>query len=283
MNEIRRSKYAVRRTEVVYMRYHGKEGTVAIGNTGIDYVCFGRGTKPLVIIPGLSFNRVKGFVLPLMYMYRMFARQYRVYVFDRKEVIPEGYAINDIARDTAYAMKTLGLSNAYVFGISQGGMIAQYLAAGYPELVDKLVLGVTLSRQNETVQKVVRNWISLCEKNDYRGIAADMLEKMYSDAYVKRYRRIFPLLARFGKPKDMNRFILLAEACLTCDIYKDLDKIQCPVFVIGGRQDKVVTGEASEEIAEKLGCSIYMYENLGHSAYEEAKDFNSRIDAFLHS
>ena len=73
----------------------------------------------------------------------------------------------------------------------------------------------------------------------------------------------------------------MAKACLTCDAYESLEKILCPVFVIGGKQDKVVTGAASEEIAEKLGCEIYMYEKLGHAAYEEASDFNKRVLDFL--
>ena len=54
-----------------------------------------------------------------------------------------------------------------------------------------------------------------------------------------------------------------------------------PVFVIGGKHDLVLTGEASEEIAEKLGCACYMYEDLGHSAYEEAPDFNRRVLEFF--
>ena len=53
------------------------------------------------------------------------------------------------------------------------------------------------------------------------------------------------------------------------------------MLVVGGRQDQVLTGCASEEIAEKLGCQIYMYEDLGHSAYEEAEDFNDRVLSFL--
>lgn len=47
--------------------------------------------------------------------------------------------------------------------------------------------------------------------------------------------------------------------------------------MIGGRCDKVVTGAASDEIAEKIACKKYIYDNLGHVAYEEAKDFNKRI------
>ncbi|MBO5666340.1 MAG: alpha/beta hydrolase, partial [Firmicutes bacterium] len=63
--------------------------------------------------------------------------------------------------------------------------------------------------------------------------------------------------------------------------YEELEKITCPVFVIGGRNDQVVGGRASEEIAEKLGCEIHMYEDLGHAAYEESKDFNQRVYDFL--
>lgn len=91
-----------------------------------------------------------------------------------------------------------------------------------------------------------------------------------------------PLLAFLQKPKDVRRFIIiLAKACLTCNAYEELDRIKCPVFVIGGQQDQVVTGKASGEIAEKMRCKIYMYENLGHAAYEEARDFNSRVYQFL--
>ena len=90
-----------------------------------------------------------------------------------------------------------------------------------------------------------------------------------------------PLLEILQKPEDPQRFMILAKSCLTCNAYEELDKITCPVFVIGGRQDKVVGAEASEEIAEKLDCEIYMYEDLGHAAYEEAKDFNKIVYDFL--
>ncbi len=51
--------------------------------------------------------------------------------------------------------------------------------------------------------------------------------------------------------------------------------------MLGGREDRVLTGEASEEITEALCCELHMYEGLGHAAYEEARDFNRRIRLFL--
>ena len=139
----------------------------------------------------------------------------------------------------------------------------------------------TLSKNNQTVKAVVDDWIRMTEQNNIKGLVTDMAVKMYSDNYMKRYRPFMPLLTVFQRPKNVRRFITLAKACLTCNAYDELNKIQCPVFVIGGMQDKVVSGEASKEIAEKLGCKIFMYSDLGHAAYEEAKDFNKRIYDFF--
>ena len=263
------------------MFYNLKEATLKIDNTSIDYAVFGNGTKPLVIIPGLTIRDVIGAGWSLSYIYRSFVKNYRVYIFDKKKIIPEGYTIKNLADDLVHAMRTLDIENAHIFCVSQGGMVAQYLALGYPELVDKLVLGVTLSRNNSTVENVIQKWVQLSEKNDFEGIVADMMEIMYSESYVKKYRWLFPILTKISKPKDMNRFMTLAKTCLTCETYDRLEEIQCPTLVLGGKQDQIVTGEASEEMAEKLGCEIYMYERLGHSAYEEAVDFNERIYKFL--
>ena len=150
-----------------------------------------------------------------------------------------------------------------------------------PELVAKLVLGVTLSRNNETVVKVVNHWIEQFEQGKHTEFVEDMLRNMYSEAYIRKYSFLFPILIRFSVPKNMERFMRLAKACMTCDTYDRLKEIKCPVLVLGGSKDLVTTGQASVEMAEKLGCEIYMYENLGHSAYEEAADFNDRIYDFF--
>ena len=74
-----------------------------------------------------------------------------------------------------------------------------------------------------------------------------------------------------------------ARACLSCDIYERLEEISCPVFVIGGKKEKIVTAQASVEMYEQLLCEWYLYENGGHSVYEEEKDFNQRVYDFLQS
>lgn len=261
--------------------YNAKESKLNLPNMQLDYITFGLGARPLIMIQGLSTRGIKGSASALAYMYRIFAKDYKVYVFERRPDIHEGITVRELASDIAAAMDALDIKNADVFGVSQGGMIAQYLAIDRPELVRKLVLAVTLSKNNDTVRRVVNDWVEMAENGDFKELVADMAEKMYSEAYVKRYRLFLPLLSILQKPKDVRRFVILAKACLTCNAYEILDRIKCPVLVIGGQEDKVVTGAASEEIAEKLGCKLHMYENLGHAAYEEAKGFNKIVYGFL--
>lgn len=263
------------------MFYNVKEGSVEIQDTYMDYVSFGRGEEILVMIPGLSVKEIRGTGFFLAHMYRIFAKDYKVYMFDRKKVVPEGYTVKDIADDTAYVMKQLGIEKANVFGVSQGGMIGQMLAINYPEMVSKLVLGVTLSKQNDVVERVVGQWITYAKAGNYQAINRDTFMLMYSDVYLKKNKLFMPIAVELAKPKDLNKFAILAKACLTFDAYDELDKIKCPVLVLGGKKDKVVTGEASQEIAEKLNCEIHMYDDLGHAAYDEAKDFSQRILDFL--
>ena len=263
------------------MLYNAKELRLELDDLKTDYITFGKGTKPLIMIQGLNTRGIKGAADSLAYMYRIFAKEYKVYLFDRRENVTGGLTVRELAADIATAMDALGLSNADVFGVSQGGMIAQYLAIDRPDLVRKMVLAVTLSKNNETVEPVVNDWIRMTEQGDMKRLVEDMALKLYSDAYVKIYRPFLPLLTLLQKPKDVKRFIILAKACLTCSTYAELEKIQCPVLVLGGGKDQVVTGEASVELAEKLGCKLHIYEELGHAAYEEAADFNRRVYEFF--
>lgn len=261
--------------------FHIKEGKVNLPSLKMDYISFGKGTKPLVMIQGLNTNRIKGTGISLAFMYRIFFKDFKVYLFDRREDIQEGVTVEDLANDVAAAMDELHIKKAVVLGVSQGGMIAQYLAINRPDLVEKMVLAVTLAQNNSIVINAIEKWIDMTQRNEIKALVTDMADSMYSPAYIKRYALFMPLLIILQKPKDPERFIRLAKSCLSCDTYQHLEKIQCPVLVIGAAKDKIVGPNACFEIAQKIGCDLFVYEELGHASYEEAKDFNQRVYDFL--
>ena len=100
--------------------------------------------------------------------------------------------------------------------------------------------------------------------------------------YLKKYRFLYPFLRNIRKAKDMTRFTIQALSCLRHDAYTELSKIVCPTLIIGGDEDRIVGVDASFEIAEKIiHHELFIYKGLGHALYEEAKDFNKRVQKFL--
>ena len=266
------------------MIWNAKNGSITLENTRMNYVFFGYGKKVLIVLPGLSdgLTTVKGKALLLASSYREFFKEYTVYMFSRKDEMPEGYSIRDMAADQAKALKVLGIDKVSIMGVSQGGMIAQAFAIDYPEMVEMLVVVVSAPRANEMIQENVRTWIELALQGDHKKLMIDTAEKGYTEKYLKKYRKMYPVLGMVGKPKNYDRFLVNARAILGFDVQEELDKICCPTYIIAGGEDKTVGVEASYVMKERIRNSeLYVYEKLGHAAYEEAKDFYHRVYEYL--
>ena len=171
-------------------------GTVSIGDTDMYYVSFGTGSKKLVVLPGLSdgLATVKGKGRIFYHPYKKHLKDYTVYMFSRKNVMPYGYSIGDMADDQVTVMKKLGVEKAYICGVSQGGMIAQSIAIDHPEVVEKLILAVTTPYAGDVAKNAVSGWIDMADRNDHVKLMVDTAEKMYSDEYLSKNRKLFPIL-----------------------------------------------------------------------------------------
>ena len=247
----------------------------------IEYFTFGEGERPFVIIPGLAMRSVISMAPSVAAAYSGFAQDYKVYLIERRSTLDYGYTVADMAEDTAEAMKELGITGACIFGASQGGMIAQYIAARHPELVSKLALGSTAARLNDTGRANIEEWAALAKAENVVELNRSMFSKIYSAEYYDKFRSAFELLEKQGTPEELKRVAVLAEGCLTLNAYDELDGIKCPTLVIGAENDNVLTVDASSEIAEKLGCELYVYEGGSHAAYDEAEDYKERLLRFF--
>ena len=266
------------------MLYNAKNGTVNLDGTDMDYIRFGSGEKHLVILPGLGdgLQTVKGTAIPMAVMYRIFAKDYTVWAFSRKNVLPEGSTTRDMARDQAQAMEKLGIDQADVFGVSMGGMIAQHLAIDYPEKVGKLVLTVTCPRPNPILEESIGEWVDCAKRGDHTALMDSNVRRIYSEGYYRKNKWLVPIMGKLTKPKSYDRFLIQTEACLHHDAYENLPLIRAKTLVIGGEKDLALGGEASREIAARIpGAQLRMYDQWGHGVYEEARDFNRTVLDFL--
>lgn len=248
----------------------------------MKYMRFGReGAGPIVILPGLSVQYVTDSAEAVAATYDKLAADYDIYLFDRRTDVPEEYSIRQMAEDTAQAMQILELSQAGVFGVSQGGMIAQVLAAQYPQLVSAMVLGSTACRAAEKTQNTVHSWIDLAREGKRQELVDAFAKAVYSPAFYDRIQSVLPAMAQSIKPEELSRFIILASDLQDFDLSDQMGRIGCPVLVIGAGADQIMGAESAPELAEKLDCDLYIYEGYGHGVYDEAPDYVDRLKHFF--
>lgn len=259
--------------------------TIETDSFSMRFFRFGNGQEPLVILPGLSVQSVMGSAELVADEYRLLADDFTLYLFDRREELPESYSISEMAEDTVQALRSIGLDEVYLFGASQGGMIAMEIAVCHPEMVKKLILGSSAACVGDVQYKVLGDWVRLAEKRDAKGLYLAFGEAAYPESIFEQSHQLLSDLAETVTEEDMSRFVILTEGTKGFDITNDLGKITCPVLVIGDRDDRVLGGESSEIIKKNLAGSpdaqLFMYDGCGHAAYDTAPDYRERMLKFL--
>lgn len=250
-------------------------------NTYMNVIKFGHGTKNMVMISGVSLCGSEGQGEAIENAYEIFSNDYTVYLFDRKKVLPENYLVADMAQDIFIALQKLNVHEADVLGASQGGMMALWLAINHPSFVKKLAVCSTSHRKNNSPENVLYEWMRLSKEHDVVALNRSFFKNVYSTSFLEKYREIIPELEKIGTDEDCDRFSILAEACIKFDVHDDLEKIKCPVLLLGDKNDKVFSVDNNYEMAEKLDSEIFIYDSYSHAVYDEAEDFKERVKDFF--
>ena len=266
--------------------YSAKNATLSINGKTVDYVTFGTGNQPLVIIPGLGdgLQTVKGMAMPFSITYRILADRYKIYVFSRINELRQGYTTRDMAADVAEAMEVLTITSAYVMGISQGGMIAQWLAADFPERVQKLILAVTTAKPSQLARERIEHWQKLSQSGNFKHLMLDIAQHSYTQKSYQKWRLLYNVMGIFGRIKDKQRIDIQSVSCLKHDSLDFLEKINCPTLIIGAEKDDVLGVDGSLGLHQHIKDSqLTILPECGHALYEQNKDFQKRVLVFLES
>lgn len=263
-----------------------KGKTLYFNDKSMDYVTFGKGKKPLVIIPGLGdgLQTVKGMAMPFSITYRILADRYKIYVFSRINELRQGYTTRDMAADVAEAMEVLTITSTYVMGISQGGMIAQWLAADFPERVQKLILAVTTAKPSQLARERIEHWQKLSQSGNFKHLMLDIAQHSYTQKSYQKWRLLYNVMGIFGRIKDKQRIDIQSVSCLKHDSLDFLEKINCSTLIIGAEKDDVLGVDDSLELHQHIkGSQLTILPESGHALYEQNKDFQKRVLVFLES
>ena len=241
------------------------------------YVRFGSGPENLVILPGLTLeneppNRFAAWTYRLGF--GRFARDYTLYVMNRRRGMPPGYTTQDMAADYAAVLEQ-ELGPSHLMGFSTGGDIAQYVAIDHPASVRSLILVVSACRLSEAGREICERWQTLAREARWRELRADMASVAVSSETNKRLARAF--IRVFGRfvlkvPSSPQDFLTTLEADLGHDTTGRLGDISTPSLIIGGSEDPFFSVGLLRETAEKIpDATLHVYEGVGHGVPKERK------------
>ena len=252
--------------------------TVKFNGKSIDYFKFGNGGKVFVIIPGLSVKSVTESERAIVKDYKIFENDYTAYCFDRINEMSNTYSISEMAEDYIEAFDALGIKDAYVFGASQGGMIAQRIAMKRKDLIRKMVLGSSAPSIDINQFKHIEELIKLAEEKKREELFSTFAIAIYPEEFYEKYKLAFTFISKTVTDNELKRFITCAKALKNFDVFDKLSEIKCDTLFISDKTDKLI-GDISGAInGLKLdNVKAICLDGYGHAAYDIAPNYKEII------
>ncbi len=235
---------------------------------------------PLVLIPGLG-SEIRSWAVQIP----VYSKHFQVIAADTRGVgksekpdVP--YTIELFADDIFGLLKTLGIKGAYVMGKSMGGMIAQWLAIKYPELVEKLVLACTNSKPDEIGREILRMGREVAVKLDMRAVWLNALFWAYSRNYIERnWESIMEAMKDVPESKEaLTGYLRQSVACEEHDTRAHLSRIKAPTLIMTGKRDLITSSKHSEDLARSIPTSrLKILQGVGHGFWRERQEEVDRL------
>ncbi len=184
------------------------------------------------------------------------------------------YSLTDMAGDAAGVLDGLGVAHADVIGVSMGGMIAQHVAALYPNRVRSLV-GIMTTTGNPKIPRPSRAVVKTLARDrsveltpeglidgtmDFFAMVGTPGEDHRTNGMADRLRRSY---ARNFDPGGVTR--QLSGIIASGDFRSVSRKIKAPTLVIHGSSDALVDVEAGKDVARNVpGARLEIIEGMGH-------------------
>ena len=252
---------------------------------GIPYVRFGKGKGILLAFSGGPGNTLpSGFMIRVIGHFKHLAKHYVIYVLARKSGLPKGYTTRDMAEDYATVIKDeFDGGPLDVMGLSYGGLIAQHLAADHPELIDHLILAMSVYRFSEEGNKLDMRFAELLSEGK-RSAASRSLSPIVKGGRTKKglFKFLMGLIGSFvlSRPENPTDLLVEGKAEMKHNSKNRLAEIKASTLVIGGDQDYYCPLELLRETAAGIPNSkLVLHKGKGHMIL--GKKFDEDVLAFL--
>jgi pimeloyl-ACP methyl ester carboxylesterase len=260
---------------------------IDVNDTRLYYEIHGDGRETIVFSHGLLMNAGM-----FSAQVQVLKQRYRCITYDhrgqgRSAVPDSGYDMDNVTRDAASLIRSLGAWPCHFVGLSMGGFVGMRLAIHHPELLSSLTLMETSAdpEPRETVgpyrrMAFVGRWFGF---GLVIGRVMDILfgKSFMSDPERERQRRKWR-----ERILQNNRRGIYHAAHGVIDregVYEQLEDIETPTLIIVGEEDTATTPGKAQRMHEKIaGSKLVVIPQAGHSSSIEQPDaVNREIVTFL--
>jgi len=273
-------------------KQYAKGKFVMVDGKKVHYLEKGSGS-PVILIHGFLYHTV-------MWQKNIdaLAEKFKVYAIDLwgfgySERLPQlDYSFALYGKQIKGFMEALAISKAALVGQSMGGGISVYIAAKYPEKVDRLILidpAVTpypdpiigkiykLPGIGEFLNSLPGDFLM---KNNLKSIWFHDPNKV-TDAYAEEVLR--PLCVKGSHEALMHVLRNVLREPFVEPEAKELARTELPILLVHGREDKAVPLNNSRFLNKLWKNSrLVIFDRAGHSPHEEHPEkFNAIAVGFL--
>ncbi len=190
---------------------------------------------------------------------------------------------DQLARNTASLLDTLGIDKVSLVGHSMGGMLAVRFARAYPERVDKIVLTAPIGLED------YRLYVPSLPPDKLLEIEEKVTPESYRTQLLKGYaltlspEAIEPYVEARTRirtsaeyPRWLRSFVNSALLIWREPVVQEIPLLTQPVLFVMGGNDKLAPGRdfAPEALREKMGQNAKLAENLA------GKMRDARVETF---
>jgi pimeloyl-ACP methyl ester carboxylesterase/predicted glycosyltransferase len=269
-------------TEQTRARYPDESGYVERDGVNLYYEVYGSGEPTVFLLPTWSIIHSRHWKMQIPYL----ARHCRVVTFDGRgngrsdrPSEPEAYDEREFAADAIAVMDATQTDRAVIVGFSMGGQRGLLLAANHPERVEAAVfVGPSYGGGGEPLaERGVYSWEDELDTDegwakynkhywlrDYKGFLEFFMSRIFTEPHSTK-----PIEDAVGWGLDTTgETLVLTYGGLSGEEARELaGRVRCPVLVIHGEDDAVVSATRGMALAEHTSGQLVLLEGSGHAPH----------------
>ena len=193
-------------------------------------------------------------------------------------VPPGPYDIADLGADVVRLLDRLGVDRVAFVGLSLGGMTGMWLAANFPERVDRLVLCCTSAQLGPAAGW--RDRAATVRAEGSAAVAGAVVGRWLTPAFAAAHPGTVAQLQAMIAATPAEGYAACCGAIARMDLRGVLDRITAPTLVIAGEQDPATPPQHAHTIVSAVaGSRLAMLSPAAHLATAEQPDRMTQLIA----